>query len=192
MASDKIVKIGIDLDGVVTYNPFRITRPIVSLIKSKIFHKKKVGFFVPINRWQKWIYELVIVRSSFFPAISVTWLRQFCTKKRFKLVLITGRYAFTKQSTLRWLAKWKLDTFFEKVYINENNEQSHLYKERLIKMLKLDYYIDDNWDIAEYLSQKKLTKVFWIFNISDRKKNYGYKFSGLKKALEAIINEVDS
>ncbi len=190
MTADKITKVGVDLDGVVTYNPFRITRPAVSFIKSAVLHKKEVGFFIPKNRWQKLIYETVIVRASFFPAISTKWLKSYSGQKNIRLILITGRYAFTKQETLNWLTKWGLTSVFDKIYINEKNEQSHVYKERLIRENKLDYYIDDNWDIADFLRTRNLTKVCWIYNFSDRYKRFDYKYASLRKALEAIRDEI--
>ena len=51
----------------------------------------------------------------------------------------------------------------------------------------LDYFIEDNLDIVNYLSTRTKIRVMWIYNILDRNNPYIYKYPYLKKALEAII-----
>ena len=74
------------------------------------------------------------------------------------------------------------------ILINEKDEQPHEFKRRTIDLLKLDYYVEDNWDVVNYLSQYKKTSIYWIYNIFDRQRNYNDKFPDLKRALQRIIN----
>ena len=59
----------------------------------------------------------------------------------------------------------------------------------MIKKLGLDVYVEDNWDIVRYLNLKvksQKSKVYWIYNILDRKIKYQYKFSSLKKVAKKL------
>lgn len=48
--------------------------------------------------------------------------------------------------------------FFRGIHINTQNEQQHIFKERMIKKLKLDVFIDDDRTFPDYL-KRKLKKV---------------------------------
>jgi hypothetical protein len=63
----------------------------------------------------------------------------------------------------------------------------------MIKKLNLDIFVEDNWDIVNYfksqmsnLKSKKKVKIFWIYNLLDRKIKYRYKFSSLKEVIKKI------
>jgi hypothetical protein len=188
VTSKRIIKVGLDFDGVVTYNPFRVARLIISFIKHKILKINKIGFFVPNNFWQRWLYYLIIVIPSAFPANGVALLKEMSVLKRFKFYLITGRFDFVKNNTLAWLRYYGLIKVFKNIYINDDNEQPHEFKKRIIKIEKFDYFIEYNWDIVQSLNgMNTRTKMFWIFNIFDITKKYRYKFPYLGKALEKIV-----
>lgn len=49
------------------------------------------------------------------------------------------------------------------MYFNFSNEQPHLFKNRIIKNLKLDYYIDDDLSLLNYVAKNNpATKFFWL------------------------------
>jgi hypothetical protein len=102
VTSKRIIKVGLDFDGVVTYNPFRVARLAISFIKHKILGIKRVGFFVPKNPWQKLFYYLIIVIPSAFPADGVMFLKKLAESDKFEFYLITGRFNFVKM-TPAWL-----------------------------------------------------------------------------------------
>ena len=71
----KIVKIGLDFDGVVAYNPFRIIRAPVKWFKRKFLRIEKTSFFVPKYWWHRWLW-VIVHKSSLFPAIGVERLKE--------------------------------------------------------------------------------------------------------------------
>lgn len=180
----KVVRIGLDFDGVVVYDPVRIIRAPVKWFKKRVLKKSKLSFFVPKNEWQKWLWK-VVFSSSILPARGIKLLKQMSENSCIELYLITGRFDFLESHLEKWLVKYGLDKVFESVMVNRN-EQPHLFKERVINELNLDYFVEDNLDVVLYLKKKVKAKIFWIYNILDRNKNFPNKFPYLEKALEEI------
>ena len=56
----------------------------------------------------------------------------------------------------------------------------------MIDKLKLDLYVEDNWDIVSYLNLKSKIKIFWIYNILDRNKRFLNKFPSLNSVIIKI------
>jgi len=86
----KILRIGVDFDGVVAYNPFRLVRSPVAYIKKNVLGIKKLKFFVPKNWWQKIIWT-IIHESSVLPANGVSLLKESAKNNSVELFLITAR-----------------------------------------------------------------------------------------------------
>lgn len=192
MASKRIINIGLDFDGVITYNPLRIARPAVAFVKHQILGVKKIGFFVPRNWWQKIIYTLIIVKPSIWPSNGVELLKTMADNPKYKFFLITGRYSFVREKTEEWLKCYGLRSIFREVIQNNKEEQAHVFKKRVLEKYQFDFFIEDNWDIVYYLKDKVKTKILWIYNLMDRNRNYPYKYPYLQKALEMIQNETSS
>jgi uncharacterized HAD superfamily protein len=186
----KVLKIGVDFDGVVAYNPFRIIRAPIKWFKREVLGINKLTFFVPKTWWQK-VMWIMIHESSIFPAQGTSLLRQLVGSDQVEVHLITARFGFLTGNLERWLEKNKMKKLFKTININKKCEQPHIYKERILRKLKLDVYVEDNLDIVLHLSKNKniKTKIFWIYNILDATKNYAYKFPYLEKALLQITNE---
>ena len=100
--------------------------------------------------------------------------------------LITARFGFLKGNLYGWLERNNLKNLFKTVNINEGYEQPHEYKLRMVKNLRLQYYVEDNLDIVVFLRDKVKVTIFWIYNFMDVRHPYPHKFPYLKKALEAI------
>lgn len=182
------MKVGFDLDGVLLYNPARIARPIIVAIK-KLFFKQKVDqFFLPQAKWQKYIW-LLFHESSLFVAPGYKKLKKLVTANKIEAYIITARYEFLKDDFQQWLNKIEADKFFAGCYYNNNDEQPYVFKQRMIDQLKLDIFVEDNWDNVKKMTKNKSTKIFWISNILDWRIPYEYKFSSFKKTLEAITQE---
>lgn len=188
----RVLKIGLDFDGVVAYNPFRIVRAPVTFFKRNILGIRKLQFWYPKARWQQ-LFWIMLHESSVFPAKGTELLKQLVKEKRIEAHLITARYSFLDDHLYNWLEKHKLERLFKTINLNRDDEQPHLFKEKIILKYKLDYYIEDNWDIVKYLSQLRTknqelrTKIYWIYNILDRFMEYPHKYPYLEKALEEII-----
>jgi hypothetical protein len=187
----KVIRVGFDFDGVVAYNPFRVARAIVSFVKKNIFGVRKLKFWYPKNRLEQ-LYWIIVHESSAFPANGTKLMKMLAKEGEIEAHLITGRYSFLDHSLNRWLKRFRLFSCFTTINLNEKDEQPHLFKERKIKELKLNYFIEDNWDIVHYLEQrtknKELsTKIYWIYNILDKGIECKNKFPYLGKALQSIV-----
>lgn len=181
----KTIRIGVDFDGVLAYNPARVARALVAWFKEKILGIKQIGFFVPKTGWQKFIWSLAH-ETSVFPAKGAGLLKKMAKNSTYEFHLITARYSFLDGQLNNWLARWGFKGIFKTVNLNQQDQQPHLYKQAVIRRLKLDYYIEDNWDITDYLAKNSKTKILWIYNILDKNKKYPDKFPYLEKALQKI------
>ncbi len=169
-----IVRIGLDLDGVILYNPARIVRPLIAVWKHVLFpHQKTLTFYYPKTRFEQYAWSL-LHKTSLFIAPGFREILKMALNKEIKLYIITARYDFMGKETKRWARNIDKNRALSGVYCNEKNEQPHLYKERMISLLKLDYFVEDNWDIVKHLYEhmrKKRSKtiIFWVYNILDKK-----------------------
>ena len=179
------IRVGLDFDGVVAYNPFRVIRPVVAFVKTKLFGVRRLEFFYPRKRWQQ-ILWIIAHESSIFPAYGIYLLRRMVKEETIEVHLITARFSFLDDHLNRWLVRNKLKHIFRSVNLNKQDAQPHIFKEKTVSRLKLDYFIEDNLDIVKYLSQRSGTKIFWIYNLFDRYTSYKYKYPYLKKALQDI------
>lgn len=160
----KQLRVGFDLDGVLLYNPARIARPIIVFLK-KIFLKKEVDkFHYPQTKIQKLIW-LMFHKVVFGPALGYEDLKKLTKSKKIKAYIITGRNESLKDDYNRWMKKLGAKKYFSGSYFNDKNEQPYLFKEKMIRKLKLDLYVEDNWDIVNKLKVKsEKLKVFRVFN----------------------------
>lgn len=182
----KKIKVGLDFDGVLAYNPFRVIRSPVAYIKRNILGMKKLSFYYPRAHWQQ-LFWILLHESSVFPAKGTDMLRDLVEEQLIEAHLITARYSFLDAQLYKWLEKNRLTHLFKTITINKLDEQPHLFKEKTINEHKLDFFIEDNLDIVKHLHGKGKTKIYWIYNIIDRNYLHPYKFPYLKKALEVII-----
>ena len=109
--------------------------------------------------------------------------------KKIKAYIITGRNESLKNDFNKWLIKLESNKFFSGSYFNDKNEQPYIFKEKMIKKLRLDLYVEDNWDIVYFLKLKmknEKLKIFWIYNILDRSKKFPDKFPNLNSVVTKI------
>jgi len=185
----KKIKVGLDFDGVIAYNPFRIIRAPVTYVKRSIFGARKLNFYYPKNNFQKLLWK-IIHESSIFPAKGIDVLRDLVAKELIEAHLITARYSFLNNQLYTWLGKNRLTGVFKTININEKDEQPHLFKEKMVNKHKLAIFIEDNLDIVKHLHGRSKTKIYWIYNIVDRHYPHPYKFPYLERALEKIMKQV--
>lgn len=186
--NNKIIKVGLDFDGVVVYNPFRVVRAVISLLKRDVLGIKKLKFWYPKRRWEQ-ILWIVAHESSIFPAKGITLLEKYVKEGKIEAHLVTARYSFLDDHLFAWLKRYKLTHLFKTITLNKKDEQPHIFKEKMIEKYRLDFFIEDNWDIVRYLGQKSKTKIYWIYNILDHFIAYPHKFPYLEKALEDIVKK---
>lgn len=165
------MKIGFDFDGIFVGLP-----PYVPLILIDLFYK---GRFAILSRKNKDIKELhyrfpgYIERQirilSHYPLFrpqikpNVKSLHTLLKQNSIESYLISSRFGFLKKRTQNWVDKYDFHNHFEEVIFNYNNEQPHIFKDKMIKKLKLDAYVDDDLDLLKYLSLNNPSlKLYWI------------------------------
>lgn len=181
------LRVGFDLDGVLLYNPARIVRPIISWVKRTFLHKNKLGFYYPKTHAEKIMWKLVHY-SSIYNASGIDEMKRLVTEGKIEAYLITARFGFLGNTVLHWVKRNQLEHTFKEVYFNKNDEQPHVFKEKMIKKLKLDAYIEDNFDIVSHLSKNTSAHIMWIYNILDKAALFPHKFPGLKHAIHHMIS----
>jgi len=75
---------------------------------------------------------------------------------------------------------------FKEIYLNDQDEQPHLFKTRIAKELKVDYFVEDNFDVAHYLSKNLSTgidKVLWLSNKLDYHRAFKFKFKSFRQVM---------
>lgn len=185
--SGKKIKVGVDFDGVLAYNPLRVARAPAVLLKKILGINGGRKFYVPKTRIEKILFWLPH-ELSFFPALGTSLLKDLVEGGEIEAHIISGRYGYLRPSLDRWIRSKKIEHIFSSVHTNLNNEQPHLYKERVITKLGLDYYIEDNYDIVEHLNKRVKSRILWIYNLIDKNKSYKDKYPYLKSALGRIVD----
>ncbi|MBP8591313.1 hypothetical protein KBI33_02465 [Candidatus Shapirobacteria bacterium] len=158
----RIIKIGFDLDGVIVDKPPLIPKGLIEFLTKKPANSS-LHFRFPKNFLEQYVRKF----SHFYflrPPLrqNIDFIKRL-SPKNYELYIISGRYSFLTSETNIWLKKRGLEDLFGAVFINLGNEQPHLFKERLIKDLGLDYFFEDDPDTVAYLNQKiGKTKIFLV------------------------------
>lgn len=187
----KILRVGFDLDGVLLYNPARIARPIIVFLKKLFLPSEQNKFHLPKNKIQKIIW-LILHKSSFIIAPGFQEIKDLIKNKKIQAYIISARYESLKSDFYKWLKIMEADKYFLDSLYNSNNEQPYIFKAKTLNKLKIDYFIEDNYDIASYLFKHSKTKILWIYNILDRKLKFPNKFPTLKSAVQEIKQNLNT
>lgn len=186
----KPIKVGIDFDGVLAYNPFRLARSPVTFVKRKFLGVKKTQFYIPKSDPEKFIWT-ILHESSIFPGKGTHLLKSLVKDQKVEAHLITARFSFLQPGLESWLNRWHLKNVFTSITMNHKDEQPHFYKARIVNEKKLDYFIEDNFDIVSHLAPRSATRIMWIYNLLDRGREYEHKYPYLEKALEKIVDTLN-
>lgn len=155
------MNIGFDLDKVFINTPPLIPKAIID----KLYKKRDNGtllYRIPGKPEQ--IFRRLTHLSIFRPAMkeNLKFLKSI-PKDKNKLYLISSRFKFLEHRTKRLIKRFKLDNIFDGMFFNFSNEQPHIFKNRIIRQLKLDYYIDDDLSLLTYVArQNPSIKFFWL------------------------------
>lgn len=190
----KTLKVGFDLDGVLLYNPVRIVRPLIALLKEKkiCIDREELEFYVPQTRREEIIWEIFHL-SSLFVAPGYKRIAELKQQNKIEPYLITARFAHLNKDFQRWKKRMQADEVFEKTFLNMQDEQPHKFKQRMLKELDLDVFIEDNWDIVHYLDQQFDQKqILWVSNLLDKNQDYQLKFLNLNSALDQLEQLINS
>lgn len=181
----KPLRVGFDLDGVVLYNPARIVRRPVTFFKLLFFPKRKRGFLIPTKPAEKLLLR-VFHWSSFMVAPGFEMIKKLKDEGLIEPYIITARFSFLRGDFEKWVKKLDIPVHFKGHFMNDKDEQPHEFKERMVKELKLDMFVEDNLDIVEHLNKTTKARVLWVYNLFDTWVHYPHKFPTLQKAVEDI------
>jgi hypothetical protein len=156
------MNIGFDLDKVFIEYPFFVPDFIINKA-----YKKMVGnsFVYRVPSKPEQFLRLLLHYPLFRQPISknIEFVKNISKKNGHNYFLITGRFSFLKNRTNQIIKKYELDKVFKKIFINFRNEQPHIYKSNLMKQLKIDKYVDDDFFLLKYAAkQNPKTKFFWL------------------------------
>lgn len=145
------MRIAIDLDGVIVDKPPLIPKKLIEWL-FRGGRKNGLHYRFPTTRLEQLIRKL----SHFYllrPAIdkNINFLKKNSGKEIGELFIVSARYSFLEQETKIWLRKRGIGNLFSQVYLNLKDEQPHFFKEKILKKLKVDIFIDDDHLLADYL-----------------------------------------
>ena len=124
--------------------------------------------------------------SSLFIAKGVDQIHDLVKRKKIEAYIVTSRYDCLKTDFNEWLKKLNKDAIFQACYHNKNDLQPHIFKEQKINELKLDYFVEDNYDIVKHIDAATDASCIWITNLFDQHIDYEPKFLNLKDAMNYI------
>jgi len=178
----QIVRVGLDLDGVILYNPVRGARSFAKILKNLFLKSEETDFYIPKTK---------LYKTSIFASLGYEDVIKLIKNRKIEAYIISGRYKFLKNDFNEWLEKLNVKKYFKDCLLNENDEQPYIFKQRMLNKLKINIYIEDNWDIIKQLKKScKNVKLFWITNIIDKKIEYQYKFKNLRKAVQYLQKRI--
>lgn len=162
--------IGFDFDKVfIDYPPFIPYVLVDYLYKGSLVFRKNRTKNVVLHYRFPGPFEQKVRILSHYPLFrhvikkNIESLKRISANKSYKTYLVSSRFGFLKARTTTILKQNKLENYFDGIYFNFENKQPHLFKEETIKKLKIDAYIDDDLDLALYLSKKiPHLKIYWL------------------------------
>jgi 2-hydroxy-3-keto-5-methylthiopentenyl-1-phosphate phosphatase len=189
----KPLRIGFDLDGVLLYNPARTFRPVTLFLKkllNKQYNPEKVHFYYPKTPLEQYVWRMVHW-TSIFVSPGMKDIIQLVKEHKAEVFIVTSRYDCLKDDFQKWLNKMEIKNHLVEAYHNKNNIQPHLFKEKKINELNLDYFVEDNWDIVRHINKNTKTKGIWISNMLDKNIEYKYKFFSLVDAVKFLKKQIE-
>jgi hypothetical protein len=155
------MNIGFDLDKVFIDTPPFIPKSFIEKLYKKRDNEELI-YRIPGTAEQiiRNLTHLPLLRPAMME--NLNFLKDL-PKGNKKFYLISSRFKFLEKRTQNLTQKYQLDKVFDKMFFNFANEQPHLFKNRIIKDLKLDYYIDDDLSLLKYVAgHNPKTKFFWF------------------------------
>lgn len=155
------MNIGFDLDKIFIDTPPLVPKRVID----KLYKKRDNGvlqYRIP-NKFDQVLRKFTHIEILRPPIKeNMNFLKEI-SRGKYKLFLISSRFKFLEKQTEKIAQKYGFYKIFEAMYFNYNNEQPHLFKNRIIKKLKLDYYIDDDLSLLKFVEgNNRNTKFFWL------------------------------
>lgn len=171
------MKIGFDLDKVLINYPPLIPGKLIDWlykhdpqeILSLESPNKELSYHIPKSRLEIFLRKLSHLQFLRSPIQqNVTFLKNL-NQSSHQIYLISSRYKFLEEITYKLLKKYDLFSPFKKIYLNLENQQPHIYKEKIIKELGLNIYIDDDLDLLQHVQKTCPQTAFYWYNPANEK-----------------------
>lgn len=183
---NKVIKVGLDLDGVLAEHPLGGVFFYIRQAKEKILKKvKEKKYYYPGTRLERtsWVLINSIRRPN---RKGMTVLKSLVDEGKIEAYVITSRFKFLEQMTFRWLKFFKIFDKLKAVYVNSDDKFPNEFKAKTINDLGIEIYIDDDYEAIDFLSKSTKARLFWLSKAPFNPKNGFTKISSLQEALENI------
>ncbi len=163
--------IGFDFDKIFVDYPPLIPDFIIDKLYKKKNHKLTYRFPSYFEQQLRIASHIIFLRQPLINNINA--LSKISGDKNMDIYLISGRFGFLKKQTNQWLKKYRIDRFFKKTFFNFNNEQPHLFKDRVLKDLGIEKFIDDDLDLLTHLAiNNPKSEFYWLSKKNLQKTTY--------------------
>jgi len=164
------IRIGFDLDGVIIGKPPFVPEFLMELLV-RSHNNINISYRYPTNQFERFIRWLSH-HPVFRPPINknIKLIHQLYKSNSYELYVVSSRYSFLDKRTDQWFMFYKLNGLFKDIHINLKDEQPHVYKEKMIKKLKLNVFIDDDLLLLNYL-KGRLKNVDLLYMEDHKKSN---------------------
>jgi hypothetical protein len=155
------VRIGIDFDKIFVNYPPIVPGALIEYLYKNKNHELK---YRQPGKFEKRIRVLSHI-SLFRPPIksNIEALDKIYQKNNSIIYLISSRFSFLKKKTESWNNKHNMHKYFEKMYFNFEDEQPHLFKNKVIKFERIEKFIDDDLDLLVYLARDNpKVDFYWV------------------------------
>ncbi len=156
------MNLGFDFDKIFINYPPLIPNILIDRLYKQKSHKT-LKYRIPKNPEQ--LFRIATHHPLFRPIIheNVTWIKNLSKNKRYKCYLISSRFGFLKNRTEAVVKKHAFNEIFEELFFNFQNEQPHIFKNKIIKKLNIHRYVDDDLELLGFLVAKNpKTRFFWL------------------------------
>ncbi len=170
--NQKTIRIGFDLDGVIIDKPPFMPRYLMEMLVRK--KNRSLTYRFPSTNFEKRvriISHIPLLRPPLKKNIIL--IKELYKSNKYELYVVSSRYSFLEKRTKEWFRFYNMGMFFKDIYINLKDKQPHLYKEEMIKKLKLNVFIDDDKPLLNYL-KTKLKNIDLVY-VSDQHKRFSKK-----------------
>lgn len=158
------MNVGFDLDKIfINFPPFVPDRIIEWFYKGK--SDGELSYRIPSKPEQflRLLTHYPFLRKPIKENIG--FIKKAAAENNHTYYLISSRFGFLKKTTEKLVQKYGIDKIFKSLHFNFLNEQPHLFKNQMIQKLKIDYYVDDDLPLLNFLVDKNpKARFFWLNN----------------------------
>ncbi len=157
------MRLGFDLDNVIISYPPLIPSWLLNQLYKEPDHGK-LQYRIP-GFWEqrgRSLLHFPLLRQAI--PHNLVFLRSLKREGKDDLYLISSRFGFLKRQTNRLIKRYQLDKIFRELFFNFNDEQPHLFKDAIVKHLRIERYIDDDLPLLTYLADNNPEVNFFWYN----------------------------